>query len=331
MSEVFELAEEIVNGRRLTRDDDVSVLKDAPDEELFRGADYIREQLCGNHIDLCAIINGRSGRCSEDCKFCAQSGRHDTGIEEYGFLDKEKLLKDCEYHAEKGIDRYSVVTAGRTLSGKDLDAACSAYSEMHEKYGDKIELCASHGLLGEEEFKRLKESGVSTYHENIETSRRYFPHICTTHKFEDKIKGIREAHAAGLRVCSGGILGMGETEDDRIDMAFTLAEEHVESIPLNALIPIKGTALELLKPPSSETIMRAAAYFRYINPEAYIRLAGGRILMEDSGKAAFHAGVNATITGDMLTTSGNTIDGDREMLTGMGFSIKPAEAAESNA
>ncbi|MDD7408957.1 MAG: biotin synthase BioB [Anaerovoracaceae bacterium] len=325
MDKAYKLAEEIVNGRRLTKADDISVLKEAPDEELYRGADLIRDKLCGDHIDLCAIINGRSGRCSEDCKFCAQSGHHDTGIDEYGFLDKETLVKDCGYHAERGIDRYSIVTAGRTLKGKDLDAACDAYKEMHDKYGDRIELCASHGLLDEEAFKRLKDSGVSMYHENIETSRRFFPHICTTHEFDDKIKGIRAAHAAGLSVCSGGIFGMGETEDDRIDMAFTLAEEHVESIPLNALIPIKGTALELLKPPSARMIMRSAAYFRYINPTAFIRLAGGRYLMEDSGRQAFHAGVNATITGDMLTTSGNNISEDREMLTGMGFDIKPSE------
>ncbi|MDD6255246.1 MAG: biotin synthase BioB [Eubacteriales bacterium] len=325
MESAYKLAQEITNGRRLTRDDDISVLKEAPAEELYRGADLIRKNLCGNHIDLCAIINGRSGRCSEDCRFCAQSRHHRTGIDEYGFLDSSTLVSDCGYHAEKGIDRYSIVTAGRTLSGSDLDAACSAYKEMHEKYGDRIELCASHGLLGRDAFIMLKECGVSTYHENIETSRRYFPHICTTHSFDDKIRGIREAHEAGLRVCSGGILGMGETEDDRIDMAFTLAEEHVESIPLNALIPIKGTALEMMKPPSETMILRAAAYFRYINPLAHIRLAGGRSLMADSGKAAFRAGVNATITGDMLTTSGNNIAEDRAMLTEMGFDIKPAE------
>ncbi len=177
---VLKLADEIIAGKRLTRED-----------------------------DLCAIINGRSGRCSENCKFCAQSAHHHTGVEEYDFLDKKTLVEDCKKHAEKGIHRYSIVTAGRTIAGKDLEKACEAYKEMHESCN--IKLCASHGLLTKEAFLALQASGVEMYHENIETSKRNFPNICTTHRYEDKIEGIRLAHEAGLTVCSGGIIGMGET------------------------------------------------------------------------------------------------------------------------
>mgnify|MGYP001263515307 CR=1 FL=1 len=319
MSIVSELAEEIARGRRLTRDDDLSIFGEAGLEELCDGADMIRRELCGDHVDLCAIINGRSGGCSEDCKFCAQSCRHGTDIEHYGFLDRQTIVDDCAYHEQKGVRRYSIVTAGRNLTGEDLKKACAAYREMHEKYD--IGLCASHGLLTKEELQMLKDSGVEMYHENIETSRRNFPNICTTHKFEDKINGIRMAHEVGLSVCSGGIIGMGEDFSDRVDMALTLAEEKVESIPLNVLIPIKGTALEGMEPLTEDEILRTIAMFRFICPTAYIRLAAGRNTMTDSGARAFRSGANATITGDMLTTSGNNISQDKEMLTAMGFTL----------
>lgn len=317
--DVLKLADEIIAGKRLTRDADLSFFAAADLETLCTGANRIRETLCGNHIDLCAIINGRSGRCSENCKFCAQSAHHHTGVEEYGFLNKETLVNDCKKHAEKGVHRYSIVTAGRTLQGEDLQKACEAYKEMSESCD--IKLCASHGLLTKEAFQALKESGVEMYHENIETSKQNFPNICTTHRYEDKIEGIRLAHEVGLTVCSGGIIGMGETFEDRLDMALSLSELSVESIPLNALIPIKGTAFEGLPKLSEAEILRTIAMFRYVNPTAYIRLAAGRNLMEASGKKAFLSGANATITGDMLTTSGNNINQDKEMLSSMGFDL----------
>lgn len=317
--DIGKVSDEIVDGRRLIRGEDLDFLVNADLDELLDGADKIRAKLCGSHVDLCAIINGRSGGCSEDCRFCAQSSHHGTGIERYGFLDEETILDDCAYHEQRGVRRYSIVTAGRTLEGRDLDKACSAYAAMHEKYN--IGLCASHGLLTEEALARLRDSGVDMYHENIETSRRNFPNICTTHNFEDKIKGIRLAHKVGLKVCSGGIIGMGENFADRIDMALTLAEERVESIPLNVLIPINGTALENMKPLRENEILRTIAIFRFICPKAYIRLAAGRSSMTDSGARAFRAGANATITGDMLTTSGNNISQDKEMLKKMGFEI----------
>lgn len=313
------LADQIIAGRRLKRADDLQFFQTADFNELCQAANEIRKLLCGDDVELCSIINGRSGGCSEDCKFCAQSSFNHTGMKEYGFLDENVILEDCKKHVEKGVHRYSIVTAGRDLTGRDLQKACNSYKRMKQECD--IELCASHGLLSKEAYIALRESGVTMYHENIETSRRNFSNVCTTHTYEDKIEGIRLAKKLGFKVCSGGIIGMGETFEDRLDMALSLSELKVESIPINALMPIKGTAYENLTPLSEEEVLRTIAMFRFINPTSKIRLAAGRILMEDSGKNAFHSGANATITGDLLTTSGNDIQKDKEMLTQMGFCI----------
>lgn len=312
-----EIAKEIINGRRLTRKQDLTFLITGDLNSLCEGADKIRRALRGNGVELCSIINGRSGRCSEDCKFCAQSAHYQTNSKEYPFLSPDEILSDCENHLEKGVHRYSIVTSGRALSGAEMDQAIEAYRAMSENC--RIGLCASHGLLSKEDFNRLKEAGVSRYHANIETSRKHFPHICTTHTYEDKIEVIRRAEEAGLSVCSGGIIGMGESWEDRIDMAFDLYDLNIASIPLNVLQPIQGTPLGETKPLEEEEILRTIAIFRYINPDAQVRLAAGRNKLSQSGRQAFLSGANAAITGDMLTTSGNRICEDRDMLSGMGF------------
>ena len=313
------IAEEIINGRRLNREDDLAFFMEEDLDSLCRGADEIRRRLRGDRADLCSIINGRSGRCGEDCKFCAQSSCHNAKINEYPFLEPEEILEDCRRHERQGFGRYSVVTAGRALNGREMDLALRAYRSMKENC--KIELCASHGLLSQEDFYRLAEAGISRYHANIETSRRNFPNICTTHTYDDKLEVIRRARNAGLAVCSGGIIGMGETWEDRVDMAFSLYEMEIKSIPINILQPIPGTPFGTLPPLSEEEILRTIAMFRYINPDAEVRLAAGRNSMEHSGKKVFTAGANAAITGDMLTTSGNNIADDMAMLTSMGFEV----------
>ena len=318
--DVIKLAEDIIGGYRIKRSDDTGFFLTADLEQLCHGADMIRKHFKGDHVDLCSIINGRSGKCSENCKFCAQSAHHCTGIEEYPFLDEEKILAECLHNEEKGVHRFSIVTAGRTLSDEDFEKAVSAYKLLESK--SKMELCASHGLLTQEQFNRLHSAGVRRYHANIETSRRNFPNICTTHTYEDKLECIRRAQKAGFEVCSGGIIGMGENWEDRIDMAVSLSELGVKSIPINALMPIKGTPLENTERITAEDILRTVAIFRYIVPEADIRLAAGRNLMENCGAKAFLSGADATITGDMLTTSGNDIQGDVEMLHSMGFSTE---------
>ena len=320
--DIQQLAKEIIAGKRLTGKDDLSFFETADLEQLAESANAIREALCSNHVDLCTIINGRGGRCSENCKFCAQSAHNHTGCEEHGMLSPKVVLEDCKKREAAGVHAYSIVTAGRTVEGKELDVLVDTYTLLHKEC--KVRLCASHGLISEDAFKRLKEAGVTMYHANIETSERNFPNICTTHNYADKIREIKLAKAAGMTVCSGGIIGMGETWQDRIDMAVSLAELEIESIPINALIPVKGTPLGDLEPLTEDEIIRTVAMFRFLNPTAYIRMAAGRNYFADGGRRLFESGVNATITGDMLTTVGNNTQQDKEMLTSMGFDLEVA-------
>lgn len=315
------LAEEIIEGRRLSRKDNLSFFLDCDLQELCNGADLIRRHFCGDKVDLCTIINGKSGKCGENCKYCAQSAHHKTEIAEYEYLSVDEIVKTALDNELQGVDRFAIVTAGRGLSEQDFATTVKAYKEMKKKC--KLSLCASHGFLTKEQFHELREAGVESYHENIETSRRFFPYICTTHTYEQKVESIKMAKAEGFCVCSGGIIGMGETWEDRLDMAVSLAELEIESIPINALMPIKGTPLENQGTLSEEDILRTIAFFRYINPTANIRLAAGRGLMKNNGEQAFRSGASATITGNMLTTSGSTIKSDKKMLQAMERDIVP--------
>lgn len=322
------LAEKIRNGYRISRADldewkDLFLHSDV--EELLDEAGKLQKRFCGNLVDLCSIINGRSGRCSEDCKYCAQAKRNHTGVDEYGFLPREQIFAAAEANEKAGVNRFSIVTAGRALKGKEFDEAIAAYQEMHARL--HIDLCASMGFLDAEQFRRLREAGVTSYHHNIETSRRYFPRICTTHTFEDKIRTIRIAQQEGLCVCSGGIIGMGEDWDDRFDMAITLAELGIESIPINALMPIPGTPLEHRPRISAEDVLRTFGIFRFLNPTANIRLAAGRAILPGTGATVLGRGASASITGDMLTTAGAaTIARDKQMLRELGLTNRREDA-----
>ncbi|MCI9627338.1 MAG: biotin synthase BioB [Clostridia bacterium] len=315
------LAKEIIEGKRLSRRDDLRFFLNCDLTALCAGADLLRQHFCGEKVDLCTIINGKSGRCSEDCKYCAQSAHHHTECEVYGFLDTESIVQAALANEKEGVARFSIVTSGRTLNQQDFEKALNVYRAL--KKACKLSLCASHGFLTAEQFRRLRESGVQRYHANIETSRRYFPFICSTHTYDQKIETIRLAQKEGFSVCSGGIIGMGETWEDRLDMAVSLAELGILSIPINALTPISGTPLEHLNPLTEEDILRTIALFRYINPTAHIRLAAGRKLMKHSGSAAFQSGASAAITGNMLTTTGATLSGDKRMLTELGRDVLP--------
>ena len=320
MSDIAKLADKIIDGWRIKRGDDLTVFLTAPLNELQDGARRLQEHFCGRHIDFCTIINGRSGRCGEDCKYCAQAAKHKSGIDEYGFLPQEEIIKHAKANQDAGANRFSIVTSGRALAGKEFDRALAVYEEIKRTL--TIDLCASHGILTREQFKRLRAVGVTSYHHNIETSKRFFPEICTTHTYDDRIRTIRLAQEEGFCVCSGGIIGMGETWEDRLDMAISLAELNIESIPINALMPIKGTPLEGRQEISGEDILRTIAFFRFINPTANIRLAAGRKLLPENGATAFRAGASASITGNMLTTSGTTIKDDMELLAKLGLSNK---------
>lgn len=313
------LAERIIRGERLDRRDDLSMLVELNLETLCRAADQVRRALCGDRGELCTIVNGRSGRCSEDCRFCAQSCHYHTQAEEYPFLPVQEIVEEGKRNEAAGVHRYSIVTAGRGIHGRELDHALEAYRRLREETG--LGLCASHGLQTREEFQAMKEAGVTRYHANLETSRRNFPNICTTHTYEDKLENIRRAKEAGLEVCSGGILGMGETWEDRIDMALDLWELGVVSIPLNLLTPIPGTPLAQQPLLEDDEVCRSVAIFRLLNPTAWIRMAAGRRRFADGGKLLFRCGANAAITGDMLTTTGTGIAEDRTMFAQLGYQI----------
>ena len=310
------LADEIIDGRRLGKNDDLQFLLDCDLEELGRGADCLRQHFNGDRVDLCTIINGKSGRCSENCKFCAQSAHHHTSCDNYPLLSEDEFVKAAKANEDEGVARFAIVTSGRGPSDEDFEKIISIYTKMRSEL--KFGLCASLGFLTKEQFKRLYAAGVRSYHNNIETSRRYFPSICTSHSFDDKIANIKRAQSAGLSVCSGGIIGMGENWEDRIDMALTLSTLGIGSIPINALMPIPGTPFAGNKQLTEEEILRTVAIFKFINPTSNIRIAAGRALLGDNGRKAFCFGASATITGNMLTTTGSTIEGDKKMLTQLG-------------
>lgn len=289
-------------------------------DELTKTADEIREDFCGNNIDLCSIINGKSGRCSENCKYCAQSVHFKTNIEEYPLMNYKDIENLALENQNEGVHRFSIVTAGKGLYGKDFDKVVDYYNLLNKNCS--IDLCASHGIVDKNSLERLQSVGVKRYHHNLETSRRYYGEICTTHTYQDRINTINYAKEIGMEVCSGGIIGMGESIEDRIDLGIILRDLEVKSIPVNALMPIKGTPLEKQENISEENILRTIAVFRFLNPKANIRLAAGRNLLTGFGEKALRSGANATITGNLLTTCGNKIADDKAMINKIGLRVK---------
>ncbi len=315
-----QLGNEVMEGRQIDREEAIW-LYGQPLEALCAKADEIRRHFCGDRFDLCTIINGKSGRCSENCRFCAQSAHNHTGAEEYPLLDAEQIVPEAKKNDAQGVLRFSIVTSGKRLSDEEVDRMCEAVRRIRRETG--IAVCISFGLLNEEQYRKLKEAGATRVHNNLETSRRNFPEVCTTHTFDDKLSAIRAAQAAGLSVCSGGIMGLGETPEDRIDMALTLRELGIKSVPVNMLNPIPGTPFEGNKRLTNEDMRRIVAVYRFILPDASIRLAGGRGLMADKGSGCFTSGANAAISGDMLTTSGITVETDKALLRELGYEVRP--------
>lgn len=317
--EIRTLRDEILAGRKISRQEAIWLYRQ-PLEELCGEADRLRRHFCSNGFDICTIMNAKSGRCSEDCRFCAQSAHSHTGAPEYPLLETEEIAAQARRSGEQGALRYSIVTSGRRLSDREVEQMCVAVRRIRRETG--IAVCISFGLLNQEQYQKLKEAGVTRVHNNLETSRRNFPNICTTHSFDDKINAIRAAQAAGLSVCSGGIMGLGEMPEDRIDLAFTLRELGVRSVPVNMLNPIPGTPFVHNRRLTAEDMCRIVAVYRFILPDASIRLAGGRGLLPDKGRSCFESGANAAISGDMLTTSGITVGTDRKLLEELGYEVR---------
>lgn len=313
------LEQKVLQGEAITREEALW-LSHQPLDELCAAADRLRQQFRGNTFDLCTIINAKSGLCPEDCRFCAQSAHNHTGAEVYPLLSQETIVQEALKNQAQGVLRFSIVTSGKRLSQEEVEVLCRVIQRIRQVCS--ISLCGSFGLLNETQYGMLKKAGISRIHNNLETSRRNFPNICTTHTFDDKVAAIRAAQAAGLTVCSGGIMGLGETEEDRIDMALTLRELGIKSVPLNLLNPIPGTPMEGNKRLSSDDMRRIAAVYRFLLPDASIRLAGGRGLLPDKGAGCFRSGANAAISGDMLTTAGITVETDLALLDKLGYEVK---------
>lgn len=316
VDEITKLKERIIEGGTITRGE-VLALSNTPDKEaLYRAADQIRAHFRGPIIHTCSILNAQSGRCSEDCQWCSQSRHFKTDVPEYALISAAAGIERALENSRQGIDSFSLVTSGRALKPKQVEAACAIYRTIRQH--TSIRLCASMGLLRKAELQKLREAGVERFHCNIETAPSLFSRLCSTHSFADKLRTLHEAREAGLKVCSGGIFGMGESMAQRIEMAFVLRELEVDSIPINILNPIPGTPLQENAPLKEDEILVSLALFRFINPTAQLRLAGGRQLIVPFQEKALSCGICSVMVGDYLTTLGMSIKDDKNMFRRLG-------------
>lgn len=322
LGEVIKLLEEtVIGGSSINGHDAASLagISHADITDLFASANRIRACFRGNRVGLCSIMNAKSGLCSEDCSFCAQSSKSRAKIETYSLLGKDHVIQMACQAIPYGIKRFSIVTSGRTISRKELFDIADMITAIKEL---GISPCASLGLLTEDELSILKAAGLDRYHHNVETSFRYFPEICSTHGYEDKIVTIKAAQAVGLSVCSGGIFGLGETWQDRIDMAFALKDLGVDSVPINFLIPIQGTALGHRQPLHPIEALKIISLYRFILPRQEIRVCGGRIqVLGEFSAMIFFAGADGMITGNYLTTAGRSPEDDLRLLNTLALSF----------
>jgi biotin synthase len=287
---------------------------------LIREGTSLRERYFGKRVMLCSIVNAKSGRCSEDCAFCAQSVRHRAQIEVYPLLEPERILEEAKKASLMGARRFSIVTSGRALSQRDFDKVLKAI-ELIRKETDLL-VCSSLGFLDLKRAKALKEAGLSRYHHNLETSPSYFPKICTTHSIQEKIETILCAKEAGLSVCSGGIIGLGEGREERLELALKLRELEVDSVALNYFHPIPGTKLEKQNSLTPMEFLRTVTLFRLILPSKEIRLTGGRAYgLRDLQPLGILCGANGLMIGNYLTTRGRPYEMDLRMLSDLELQI----------
>jgi biotin synthase len=322
-TEIVELTERIKGGDLIDEPQALALSRTAETATLYDCANDIRAHFCGGEMDLCSITNAKSGKCSENCKWCSQSAWHKTKIDVYPMIERQRAVDEAVRNAEQGVLRHSLVTSGKRVSPEELEELIAIFHEIRAKC--TIELCASMGLLSRAALQRLKDAGLKRYHCNLETAPSHFAKVCTTHELEEKIRTLKDAQSVGLEVCSGGIIGMGETLQQRMELAFLLRELGILSIPINVLNPIAGTALENATPLSEDEVLTTIALFRFINPRAYLRFAGGRLLIRHYQDKALKAGINASIVGDMLTTIGSGVAEDLRDFAAAGFTFKRVE------
>ena len=311
----------------IDREEALALLRPERREELRERAHEVTERCVEKRFDFCSIINARSGRCGENCKWCAQSAHWKTGCETYGWVGTDACVKAAREAAANGADRIGIVTSGRCLSPEDVENACAALREMR-KAVPGIGLCASLGLLSEADLAKLKAAGLQRVHCNLETAPSLFPSLCTTHTTADKLSTLKAAKRLGFQICCGGIIGMGETDEQLVEFAFALKEIAPDSIPVNVLHPIKGTPLGgkgILDP---ERVVDSVALLRLVNPSTPLRFAGGRRDMTDETAAkCIYVGMSAGIAGQLLTTPGANFNDDRELALRAGYAVSCAESA----
>lgn len=314
--------DQLINGEPVDRETARQLVLCPEQQVLISMADEIRCHFMGDRFHLCSIINGRSGNCTENCRFCAQSARYQTGVETYEIIDPVQAMTIARDNDDHGVDRLSLVTSGHSVDQENLQQFSELYKQIEQK--TSMERCASMGFLDWGRAEQLTGMGVSRYHCNLEANKKYFPHVCSSHSWQDKVETLEIARAAGMSLCSGGIIGMGESMNDRIDLALELRELEVKSIPINILTPIPGTPLAELQPLPLQEVLTTIAVFRFINPDVVIRMAGGRQQLGADQYRCFSAGANGAIVGNYLTTTGSSIENDLEQLQAMGFSFKRA-------
>lgn len=314
------ILKKIDDGGAVSIEEAVWILESAPVEELYSAAHEVSRKFAGVKFDSCSIINSKSGKCGENCKWCAQSAFFDTGVDCYPFVGTQECLRHAKHNEAQGIGRFSLVNSGKKASQKEILQICETVRVLRSE--TKLGICASLGLVGKDDLQRLYDAGVERYHCNLETAPSYFSQLCSTHGIEEKVRTLENARQVGMEICSGGIIGMGESPMQRVELAFKLKELNVGSIPLNILHPIKGTPLENAASLSEEEILRTVAMFRFVHPSAYLRFAGGRSKLSVYGmKKALFIGINAAIVGDLLTTIGSRVDDDFKMIRDAGYEL----------
>lgn len=315
---IHELEEAVRAGCEITAAEVLSAVRSASHEQLWDTAHRITEHFKADHFDFCAIINARSGKCSENCKWCAQSAHWQTGCETYGFVGPEKCVAEAQKAEANGVGRIAIVTSGRGQTPEQVDEICAALVEMRKN--SQIALCASLGLVAHDDLVKLKAAGLQRIHCNLETAPSRFGTLCTTHTPEEKLATIRAARALGYEVCCGGIIGMGETLEELIEFGFVLREVAPDSIPVNILHPIPGTPLGDSPRLPIERILDSIAILRLINPKTPLRFAGGRRDLTDAEAArCVYVGINAGIQGPLLTTPGSDYADDRQLAKDAGY------------
>ena len=325
-----DLADRVLSGEPIDRQQALELLE-TPDEnllDLMAGAYRIRQRYFGKTVQLYFLMNAKSGLCPEDCSYCSQSKVSDAEIPKYNLLSRDKLLDGARIAVERESKTYCIVISARGPNEREIAAVESIVPEIKEKYDLKI--CACLGLLSDEQAQRLKAAGVDRVNHNLNTSASFYSKICTTHTYQDRIDTLEAVRDAGMELCSGGIIGMGEKLDDIVGMAFSLRELEVQSIPLNFLNAIEGTPLEDQHELNPRLCLKALAMFRYVNPDREIRIAGGREIHLRSLQPLGLYAANSIFVGDYLTTQGQPPKEDYEMIRDLGFEVTQNEETTSN-